>query len=46
LRLREVDRRLKADYEIGKATPFSNGLCDLLEKLELIPTEGGNQVPS
>ena len=46
LRLRELDRRLKTEYETGKATPFSDSLCDLLEKLEIMPDEGGNQVPS
>jgi hypothetical protein len=46
LRLREIDQRLKAEYAAGKAMPFSDRLCDLLEKLERMPDESGNRVPS
>jgi hypothetical protein len=46
LRLREIARRLKTEYHADLAAPFSRGLCELLEKLETIPLEGGNRVPS
>jgi len=45
LRLREIELRLKAEYHAAMAEPFPNSLCDLLEKLEIIPAQGGNSVP-
>jgi hypothetical protein len=45
-RLREIDRRLKTEYQANKATPFSLSLCELLEKIEIMPTGRGDGVPS
>jgi hypothetical protein len=42
LRLRELQRRLKAEYEADMATPFSQTLCELLKKIEIMPTGGGD----
>jgi hypothetical protein len=46
LRLREIDRRLKTEYEANKGTTFSPSLCELLEKIEIMPIGSGDGVPS
>src|SRR5262245_56895989 len=46
LRLREIGRRLKSEYSADMAAPFSRGLCELLEKLEIMPADAGSRVPS
>jgi hypothetical protein len=46
LRLREINRRLETEYRADMTAPFSRSLCELLEKLETMPAEGGNRVPS
>jgi hypothetical protein len=44
LRLREIELRLKAEYHAAMAEPYPRSLCDLLEKLEIIPARSGNPV--
>jgi hypothetical protein len=39
--LREIARR-----QANKAAPFSLSLCELLEKIEIMPTGRGDGVPS
>jgi hypothetical protein len=45
-RLREIDRRLKIEYQANKATHFSPDLCELLEKIEVMQTGAEHRAPS
>ena len=46
LRLREIDWRLKIEHQADRDTPFSSSLCELLEKIEVMPSGGGDRAPS